>query len=71
MPAWPGGIEILLAEGSGKDQAVENAAGGGVEGEVLVADGNRAWNVEPIGAQPDGNGIGLALQTPAGVVGGP
>src|SRR6266576_3380847 len=56
---------------SGIDQAVEDTAGGGVEGEGHLVSGDGVGDVEPIGAQTDRNGIGLSLQTPAEVVGGP
>src|SRR5439155_6950819 len=56
---------------SGKAQPVEDAAGSGIEGEGdLVGDGG-VGDIEPIGAETHRNRIGLSLQTPARVVGGP
>src|SRR6266511_5136765 len=56
---------------SGIDQAEEDAGGTGIEGESHLVGGDGVGHIAPIGAQTDRNGIGLSLETPADVVGGP
>jgi hypothetical protein len=57
--------------GSGIDQTVEDAADGWVDGECSLVSGGGVRDIDPIGAETCRNGIGLSLETPANVVGGP
>ena len=53
------------------DQAIEGGAVGRIDGDDDTVCGSRPWNVGPVVLQARGDGVGLALEAPTGVVGGP
>ena len=53
------------------DQAIEDAARGGIDREGDSVGGEGVGMGEPIGAQTDRGGVGLNLEAPADVIGGP
>ena len=50
---------------------MENAAGIRIDGDADPIGGDGIGEGKPIAADTDGNGIGLRLETPAGVIVGP
>ena len=56
---------------SRKDKPVEETRGDRIEDEAHLIGHKGIWNVEPIRTQADAIGIGLGLQMPADVIGGP
>ena len=52
-------------------QPVEYRAVGRVKGVGDGVYGGRAWHIEPVGADAGGEGVGLRLQSPTGVIAGP